>query len=427
MKKMIIRAISLFLCAVLMTALAGCTPGEQKKEIAIDISGVAPGASLSSVSVSVSYQGKPLEFTTQWGVARGDEIHTDGMGDVFTAPGYYQLSVIYTMPKDTENGEGIPVVSNADSGELTETKALGNNQYLATFGYYFAEDPSQETTAETQQAKVIDIQVSGVALGATFSSVKVGVTCDGQSLDFTTEWGIARGDEIHSETYGDVFQAPGYYQLSVYYTIPEELLNSDGEGIPVITNAGDDVRMDTKAVEGNRYLATFGYYFPEAQCEHNWQEKESFHSCTEGRVLKLICESCENRLMQFLDPTEHTPDWDNAEVDDATCSEPGCRTAICIVCGESVSEELPATGQHKYKQHSKTGSCEDGWAIKYICKDCGLIITESKAPGHAWGAAGYFNNHSHIYICSVCGEEKREAHRTDSSGKCVVCGTYIVN
>lgn len=422
MKKKMIRILSMVLCAVLLLTFAGCTP--TPRQVEISISGVALGASISSVGVSVSYNGKAVECTTEWGIARGDEIEGTETSGVFTAPGYYQLSVYYTLPEDA--GE-VPVVATVDSGELTGTKALGDNRYLATFGYYFAPDPSQETTAETQQAKVIDIQVSGVAEGASFSSVKVSVTCDGQSLDFTTEWGVARGDEIHGETYGDVFLAPGYYQLSVYYTIPEELLNSDGEGIPVITNAGDDVRIDTKAVEGNQYLATFGYYFQEAQCEHNWQEKESFHSCTDGRALKLICDSCGNRLMQFLDSAEHTPDWDNAEVDDATCSEPGCRTAICIVCGESVSEELPATGQHKYKQYSMTGNCTDGWNIKYICRDCGVFAYGSKAPGHAWGAASYISNSTHEYTCGVCGQTRRESHNLDSRGKCGVCGASIVN
>lgn len=79
-------------------------------------------------------------------------------------------------------------------------------------------------------------------------------------------------------------------------------------------------------------------------------------------------------------------------VTEPTCNKAGLKkyTKTCTECGHKVerTEEIPVTGNHTY------------------------------------GKAEYVNETQHKYVCSVCGDEKLEAHDTLDGGKCTKCG-YI--
>ena len=65
----------------------------------------------------------------------------------------------------------------------------------------------------------------------------------------------------------------------------------------------------------------------------------------------------------------------------------GVKTYTCRICGHTRTEEIPATGQHKYNGGTITQqpTCT-GHGIKTItCTVCGYSYSETvPALGHAW-------------------------------------------
>ena len=83
----------------------------------------------------------------------------------------------------------------------------------------------------------------------------------------------------------------------------------------------------------------------------------------------------------------------------ATCTTPGVRTHACA-CGESYTEEIPATG-HSYVRTEENGN------YVYTCSACGDSYTETvPALGHNYAAADDAGDT--IYTCMRCGEQHSE-------------------
>lgn len=409
------KIISMLLAFVMLLSLTACGPGVDR-QIEIRVSGVAQGAPISGVTVAVTYGDQPLEHSISWGIAKGDEIV--GMGDMTTFDiGYYQLTVTYTLPKGAENA---PVVN--ESGELTETKDIGNGQRQAILGYYF------NTPEEPQQDRLITISVSGVEVGAPIAGAVATVTYGDRTLDSEIRWGIAIGDTIEGLGDRTVFTAPGLYQATVIYTIPAEIYPTDGEGIPVLFANGEGGM--TAALGDDRYSAVISFHFgeEEALCQHEWMAQPLTGTCTEGIVKHAVCALCGEVWNIPEEPTDHSPDWDNATTEAATCVAPGKRIALCLVCGETVEEQTDdPTGRHSYYSIIKGGKCDTGLTVEKTCTVCGRVTTETQTREHSWGAAVYWNNHTHQYTCTACGETKSTSHSTDSRGYCAACNTWIVN
>lgn len=109
-------------------------------------------------------------------------------------------------------------------------------------------------------------------------------------------------------------------------------------------------------------------------------------SCTEGVVRELRCTACDEVFeRETLPATGHQiGEW--TIVSEATCTEPGLRQAVCSVCGEAVTEVIPATG-HVYDDGVLILHPEDSETgvglMRYTCTKCGYTMDkEITDTGH---------------------------------------------
>ena len=89
---------------------------------------------------------------------------------------------------------------------------------------------------------------------------------------------------------------------------------------------------------------------------------------------------------------------------------------ICSICGDSKTEEIPATG-HVWDSGNviREATCEELGIKTYICTVCEATQTEDiPALGHVWNDGIITKEPTCIetgektYTCTVCGKIKRE-------------------
>ena len=112
----------------------------------------------------------------------------------------------------------------------------------------------------------------------------------------------------------------------------------------------------------------------------------------------------------------HEHDYEENILKSATCIEMGERELICSICGDSKTEEIPATG-HVWDSGNviREATCEELGIKAYICTVCEATQTEDiPALGHVWNDGIITKEPTCIetgektYTCTVCGKIKRE-------------------
>ena len=112
----------------------------------------------------------------------------------------------------------------------------------------------------------------------------------------------------------------------------------------------------------------------------------------------------------------HEHDYEENILKSATCIEMGEREVICSICGDSKTEEIPATG-HVWDSGNviREATCEELGIKAYICTVCEATQTEDiPALGHVWNDGIITKEPTCIetgektYTCTVCGKIKRE-------------------
>lgn len=134
------------------------------------------------------------------------------------------------------------------------------------------------------------------------------------------------------------------------------------------------------------------------------------------------------------DPGEHIHDYGEGVV----TTEPGCETVgektYTCSCGDSYTEEIPATG-HSYDEGVVTTdpTCTEAGVKTYTCSGCGTTKTESVAAlGHSYDAGEITTDPTctdagvKTFTCSGCGATKTESvaalGHDYQNGKCANCG-----
>lgn len=135
------------------------------------------------------------------------------------------------------------------------------------------------------------------------------------------------------------------------------------------------------------------------------------------------------------DPGEHIHDYgDGIVTTEPTCTEAGEKTFTCPGCGNSYTEEIPATG-HSYDAGVVTTAptCTEAGVKTYTCSGCGTTKTESVAAlGHSYNAGEITTDPTctdagvKTFTCSGCGATKTESvaalGHDYQNGKCANCG-----
>lgn len=136
--------------------------------------------------------------------------------------------------------------------------------------------------------------------------------------------------------------------------------------------------------------------------------------------------------------------WEAGKTTDPTCGKPGSKTSKCRDCGAEKSEEIPATGKHKYgtwskkdnsthvrtctvcgKQNTSSHSWNSGRVTKnatcqqtgtkiLTCIGCKAEKTETvPKTAHSYGECTKVDENSHSHTCTVCGKQETTAHKWD--------------
>ncbi|MCI9175804.1 MAG: hypothetical protein HFH49_12840, partial [Lachnospiraceae bacterium] len=114
---------------------------------------------------------------------------------------------------------------------------------------------------------------------------------------------------------------------------------------------------------------------------------------------------------------QHT--WNaGEETTKPTCTNKGTKTYSCTICGETKTEEIPATGhQHTEIRNQKNSTCAiAGYTGDKYCKDCQKVIETGKAldkAAHQYATtvtakATPFKDGSMVKKCVVCGETSKD-------------------
>lgn len=159
-------------------------------------------------------------------------------------------------------------------------------------------------------------------------------------------------------------------------------------------------------------------------------------SCTEdGNSEYYKCDVCgkyfsdadgENEIEEgdwVIPATGHSYD-EGVITTEPTCTEAGSITYTCEYCGETITEELDATGHDMYYKRASAATCtEDGNTRYYYCATCGKYFSDSagkyeieedswiiEATGHSWDDGVITieptadEDGIKVYTCSTCGE-----------------------
>lgn len=141
-------------------------------------------------------------------------------------------------------------------------------------------------------------------------------------------------------------------------------------------------------------------------------------TCVAAGAREKICSVCGDKVTETIPATGHK--WDTEYTVDkaATCTVEGSESIHCSVCDEikaGSSRTIPKTA-HKYSawKTTKAATCTATGTREKVCTDCGDKVTETiAATGHKWNttytvdkAPTYAEEGSESIHCAVCGESK---------------------
>ncbi len=120
--------------------------------------------------------------------------------------------------------------------------------------------------------------------------------------------------------------------------------------------------------------------------EHVWSTEfiiDEEPTCTEDGSKSKYCTICGDEITEIIPATGHDySDWNVTK--ERTCTEDGSREQVCENCGDVITEVIPATG-HDYSDWNvtKERTCTEDGSREQVCANCGDVITEViPATGH---------------------------------------------
>lgn len=125
-----------------------------------------------------------------------------------------------------------------------------------------------------------------------------------------------------------------------------------------------------------------------------------------------VCTYC-GYIMKEVKPCEH--DGDRVLVSQPTCTEAGSWKLTCTICGEEVTEEIPALGHQWNSAVTTQATCVAYGETYKWCERCSTSYTESIPPTGV---------HTPISIGAV--SPSCTTNGSTAGSKCGVCNTFLV-
>ncbi|MBQ1281920.1 MAG: hypothetical protein IIY16_06710 [Oscillospiraceae bacterium] len=239
------RFAAILLCAaLLLLPLTGCKKKAVKTpDVLITIGEVKAGMAVGDIEVSVTFDGQPAEYTTEW-IVYSDKGY-DYLNETDLIPDGYEgrVDIRYSLPKGVENDGTLPVRLEAFNGTYDGTGDMGyddNGCAVAWSHVQFALAP------ETDTPEVL-ITVGEITPGMTVGALPITVTIDGEEVEYRHTW-TATTDAVASEELTPEAKIPAGNsegRLDIYYYLPQD-----------VAPENIDVTVDAP---GGRYESTAGY------------------------------------------------------------------------------------------------------------------------------------------------------------------------
>ena len=161
-----------------------------------------------------------------------------------------------------------------------------------------------------------------------------------------------------------------------------------------------------------------------AALSHNWNEEyttDKEASCTEKGSRSIHCSRCneiDESTVEVIPKLDHTyGDWKVTK--EATCVKDGSKEKVCEVCGDKVTEKIPATGHSfadEFTVDTEPTCTTEGSKSKH-CTKCNekTEVTTIDALGHDWDSGTITTAPTctkegvKTFNCIRCEEAKTEA------------------
>ena len=247
-------------------------------------------------------------------------------------------------------------------------------------------------------ALTVSLFCVGVAAGSDNSYSRLGSKAEhdryGELLDQGYDWEVATDQAAEEFGYDGGCKTGGI-----------DGLYPDGSPAP-------DARPGTKGYE--MLHGSGGSSATAEKCSHDWVVTDSVEpTCQKEGYVAYACSKCGKEKKEKAAKTEHS--YKLVSETEGDCKNRAVQTFECEYCGEQMTKEGEFEN-HKYElTKDSTGATrtEDG-TLTYVCYVCGDTCTENEpATGHTFATTkkvvqeptctedGY-----KAYVCENCGEEK---------------------
>lgn len=122
---------------------------------------------------------------------------------------------------------------------------------------------------------------------------------------------------------------------------------------------------------------------------------EHWHECSDpGCQSKKSLAAHDWRLVESMVETE------------PTCGDAGWGRYVCVMCGATKDDVIPATGDHSYSLFEKIvePTCEEAGQELLLCETCGSLVSRDIPPvAHSYSEGWEYTADGHYHTCKWCG------------------------
>lgn len=140
---------------------------------------------------------------------------------------------------------------------------------------------------------------------------------------------------------------------------------------PTCTQAGYDARICVVCgFEDRREVVALGHDYGD------WSTVTEA-TCTTDGLKESICRTCGDTQQEVIKAIGHDwGEWEEAE--QSTCGKKGKQIRICNNCGEQDVDELPFSGDHKWKEITEKATMEEDGRVYTVCSVCDKVGDNNK-------------------------------------------------
>ncbi|MBO5185104.1 MAG: leucine-rich repeat protein, partial [Clostridia bacterium] len=183
--------------------------------------------------------------------------------------------------------------------------------------------------------------------------------------------------------------------------IPDSVTSIGDVAFAICTDLTSITIPDSVTDIGNK---AFGYYEDESTFEVKKVENFTIYGYT-GTAAETYAN--ENGFSFVSHDNGHAfGDW--LVTTEPTCTAEGEETSTCVICGESETRAIDATG-HEYISEVVAPTCTESGYTNHTCKNCGDAYTDSEVPSieHSYKSETFEatcqDKGKVVYTCENCG------------------------